>query len=531
MADVQKVSQEGVDVLTSRTGTQKVSQEGVEVLSERSGDMMVSQLGLELLYSDSAMSMFDVFDTPAYVDTASLVDTSGTEATSSEPMIWSTDLRKRGNTRTEHSPCGHWHKVRPAPTYNPGPYQGRWIYPTVQWNTPYMYAYELDPHNTTLSTHLFGRDYVVKVDLSQSPPVMVDRLKLRCTYTGSFDPWRLDPAGKGPFCIAKDGTRLFYMLRHYIYHWYSGASDTTHTELVEVDITGSSMKVVRISMLSDFFSSTGDYIVDGCANSLYSFWVTASNKLIKIANGTHQIVSVTALPYSPSTIDIDREWNRLYIGVYNDYHSTTHYRMNEALAVDGIFPFKSVKYLREVDDWLYLACDQFSLLQHSPHHIVGKDWYNLNTNYYHGGTVSDYIQQVFQSRALYEDGDYRESEVYALIMVNNVSGSNILCCLDTIRAKTSVGAVYADTNHMNLLGSKDISYWAGHGYGVAFDWEWSSMAVMAYTNLVIAHLRYKERSSETGTTGLYLNWLACFGADPTFPALSDSAIANCNWHY
>ena len=503
MADLQKTSQVITEVATQNVGKQKTSQVIVEVATVNTG-----------------LSQFDTFVTPTSdFDTSIPVDTTYgvTYNTDNEPMIWSMDLRKRVNTRTQHFPCGHWHKRKAIghaePDYFSNPStQGRCVYPSVQYNTPYMYVLEIDPRNGTLGEFPPQTTSVIKIDLSQSPPVALERLVLGSEYYGTFDGGRLDPAQIGPWCINKEGTRLFYVLRHYDYHWVAGYTDSKNAELVEVDITGTYMVTVKITMFTSLFSVNTENAIDMCANNHYVFILTNSGKIIKVSAGGHAIVDTLSVGTGVKTFDIDREWNRIFFCDYLGdwvYPSSYYYRYDTDFNLESKWTYYGVKNLiREVNNWLVMDCVHFNFPNVDKLHRCGRDW----TVSPSGASVAlsnvSFLQQIF---------DIRSEKLYLLNMQNDMSGHNYLYCL---YAPDDL----SDATDMTVAGTKDISYWAGHGYGLSFDWCWSSMAVMDALGTVIAHLRYKEDSVNTGLNGLYYNWLATFSADSSFTELTDSAI-------
>jgi hypothetical protein len=436
------------------------------------------------------------------------VNYTGSE--SAEPQVWTTDLRKRPNrTTAKHIPCGHWHKrkVSATPTDeltfvdNPT-YQGRWVYPTTRFNTHYMYILEIDPRNTTLGEYGNGITSVVKVDLSASPPIATERLVLNSTYCGTFDPFRLLPAQRGPFCINKSGTRLFYLLRNYDYHWVAGYSPDRHAELIEVDITGTYMETVKKTILTDFFTLNTHVVNDCCADDDYSYWSLSDStgRIVKIANGTHTIAQDYSIGVA-STASIDCEGDYLYWAYKTASYVSSFIRSDKSFNIitNQVITQEPGRLFRIFDSILYASVERNSLLYRNPILKYDTDWVRDTGFYWIDGNI-DYMQQIF---------GVRSGNLYILHMHPNTTGSNYLHCIDK-----NVGTDIAD---------KSISYWAGHGSG-SFDWCWSSMAVIDPLSDVIAHLRYKESDVNTGPTGLYKNWLATFSADSGFTELTDSAI-------
>ncbi len=488
---------------------QRTSQIIGEVATLNIGEQRTSQIIGEVSTINSGLSWFDVPDTPIDLldPTVPINDYNpfggGTVTPGSyneEPMIWSMDLSRRKNTAKQHFPCGHWHTVRPVtvPPITYPPTAGRWIYPEGQYGTDYIYVLEIDPAGL-IAPNLPN---VVKIDMSTSPPTAVETLRLTTEYTGyfprTFFTWYTIQAG--PSCMNKSGTRIFYILRDYD----SGGPNTltANVELVEIDITGTYMEVVKITKFTDLVSSSSDRIMAMCANNHYVFILTEDKKLIKVSAEAHIKVSEITLSIMPGYMDIDKSWNRIFLALEISTYTSEYQRYNENLELEHITIYRRCGFIRAVDGYLVESTLYQGLPDINPVSICNCkwEWPIAGTKFTISGN-GDYIQYVFS---------IRDSKLYMLNMANDIGATTRLYCVDT-SAMTSLGYV-------------DITYYCGTEYGKSYDWNSSTMTAQAQSNLRLAHFRYKENTVHTGPEGANKNWLVCFSGDSNFDLLSDSAI-------
>ena len=152
--------------------------------------------------------------------------------------------------------------------------QGPWVAAMAHPGSSNMYVYD--------STY----KRVIKINTSALPPVCQDVLQLPDTPL-DYDMGYGNPGtARGGYCMNEDGTRLWYLLR-----------DGLDCELVEVDITGSYMKIVKTTLFPDLTighppSDPPQNIQDGCSDNIHTYWCPnlLTGRLIKINNATHAIV-------------------------------------------------------------------------------------------------------------------------------------------------------------------------------------------------------------------------------------------------
>lgn len=180
--------------------------------------------------------------------------------------------------------------------------QGPWVAAMTPSGSSTIYVYDIE----------YKR--IIKINTSSLPPTCQDILELSDTpldydkgYAG---------AARGGYCMNKDGTRLWYLLR-----------DGVNCELVEVDITGYFMKKVKSTLFPGLMTNIPptdppQEINDGCSDNIHTYWCInyLPGRIIKINNSTHAIsidkifnfVVMGGVVEPLASIDVDINRDKLY---------------------------------------------------------------------------------------------------------------------------------------------------------------------------------------------------------------------------
>jgi hypothetical protein len=184
--------------------------------------------------------------------------------------------------------------------YGPFP-QGEWVAAKALLDSTKLYLFDIEYRA------------VIKVDTSIIPPICPDALQItESELDYGMGHGACGEGQRGGYCMNKDGTRLWYLFRK-----------DQDCELVEVDISGSSMKKVKSTSFPSLMVGA-ETIQDGCSDNSYTYWCTSrvSGRIIKIRNSDHTIVDDHLFSFDLHgcatnqegivTIDYSEETGRLY---------------------------------------------------------------------------------------------------------------------------------------------------------------------------------------------------------------------------
>lgn len=430
---------------------------------------------------------------------------------------------------TKAEVCGHWHKPVALITVPSPRLQERWTYPVTQFNSPYMYCLEIPWVNAVQSFPRLGINAVIKLDISQTPPVAVERLILRAEYGGLFNPYAINDQQQGSYCISKSGKRIFYILRHYEYHFNPWFTSLPDAELVEISTEGELMQVIKLTKFSDtsLFVNSGERVIDAQATDEHSYWLTNYGRIIQIANGGHEIVrSVAVLGVDPVySFDIHVATNNIYHGSYKPlgFHeppNSTYYRLSSDLELINSGIGYPNNHLRVLDDQVF--CDtHIANLTTRGYILVADLGFNFSNAY---NTLGTNIHNVHYIYPRLVDGNK--------LMVSNVLNNfDIPVYLYSLQARIGMAPISLPGD-LDTLSQLDIKYYGGQGWLIDYDWQSTAESGLCWTAPIIAHVRYKYRDDNTGTGDVNKNWIASFSASSLMTVLSDSAIEYpANSHY
>lgn len=347
-----------------------------------------------------------------------------------------------------HLPCGHWHKNRQGQGGESIP-SGKWVACLNQPNQPYLYLYDITYYS------------IIKVDTSQSPPTVVDRLVVNDSdFNLDYDMgYGMPGTQRGGYCMNKDGTRVWYLFR--------GTGDyADDCRLVEVDVSTTPMTLINSTVIDGLLPTYS--ITDGCADNNYTYWSTSLNtgEIIKLSNSTHTLVEDKLfnfpLPDEPiASIDVDVNNDILY-WIYcgaceygQDFCNAIGHYMRSDTDFNNIVDVEYVGMGGGTHSWQnFVRVYGNYLLQHRAYHPISGPLSRWNLDF---SSPVGYGLQYMQNLLGVIDG-----VIYILQHDNTIADDAHLA---TLSLSTMTG-----------IDSVTVNYYVGHGYLQDYDWEPTSVS-------------------------------------------------------
>jgi hypothetical protein len=385
----------------------------------------------------------------------------------------------------QHNPCGHWHRLESASLKSEPFAAGKWVAAMSQVGTPYIYVYDI----------VYKAVIKIETSTAPTPPIVIENLALESLYDLDYG----TGTQKGGYCINEDSTTLWYMFRE-----VSG-----DCQLIEVDISGTTMSIVKKTTFSGL---NAEEIQDGCANNSYVFWAVEKidGRIIKIAITDHSILDDHLFGFNLPACAGNLE------GIRN-------------IAIDG-----SNLYWNYVRD--YTSCSPPIYYNAGTHHIISDLDFGIIVELLEFGSGAStpqwqnmlrvYNNQVFQHRSYHpSDGPIARRDIGTLISsgsinmqyLRNIFGlvSFRLFTIMHINNPSLATRIYCiDSNTMTSIVYVDVSSYAGQPSG--YDWDPTYVSAMNVQNRVILLFRYNNIESK--------NYAASFKADNSLDFICDTAL-------
>ena len=390
--------------------------------------------------------------------------------------------------------------------------QGKWVAAMSQPDTDFVYLYDIT------------YKAVIKLQLL-SPPVVTDTLALEPLYDLDYDMGDGGPGSQhGAYCMNKDGTRLWYLFREHPVSTYPVYP--MNCELIEVDISGIIMKVVKKTTFTDLVPAivlpdTYEAINDGCSDDTHTYWCTSlvKGRIIKIRNSDHEIVAdavfnfIGPIPGSGgsdrgiSSMDVDRDRGSILFQFVRDAYPTYNAclaTVRSNLALDDLITGWLCGSGARANLWPDMVRaypdtgDQGYVMYHNAYHPS-------NGPLRHGNTISFYkFNGEAQVEYLQNMLGFCDDKFFILWHENSVHHPAYL------------SSVIVTTDQVQVLGSKDVSYYAGQIYPPGgYDWDGTSVSAMNIQTKTIIIVRYNNVEEQ--------NYVACFAAADDITFVSDMA--------
>ena len=405
----------------------------------------------------------------------------------------------------QHLPCGHWHKQYvPIPSKVPV-VTGKWVAAMSRPGTPYIYLYDI------------AYKAVIKLDTSVNPVILAEILSLDSAYALDCDMGRGSPgAQRGGYCMNKDGTRIWYLFSE-------STGDRSDCQLIEVNISGSAMSVVRKTSFpnlvpSDPFPSfNNEQIEDGCSNNNYTYWCTnlIAGRVIKIRNSDHSIVDDHTFNYpivaggggqdeGIKTIDIDS--GKLYWVYVRDHHSASpsynacRHLIRSDTDLTEEFDSTACGSGASIPGWqnMIRIYSGFVLHHKAYHPSFGYLRKRKKTDFSIASPTSYIVQEYLQNILGVKSGN-----LFTLMYVNSIAEPGFLYCID-----------FSDM--ANIFTKLDISHYTGRGYLAPYDWDETSVSAMNEQTGTIIIVRYHNIELK--------NYVACFEANSGMDLICDEGL-------
>ena len=454
----------------------------------------------------------------------------------------------------QHSPCGHWHRVRVSEKKFPS---GRWVAAMSQPNTPYIYVYDIT------------QKAVIRIDTSVIPVFVANRLEINSTYGLDYDMGRGNPGSQyGGYCMNKDGSRIWYLFT-------DATGNRSDAELIEVDISQDTMIVVGSTLFNNLVpsspwpSSNNERINDGCSDDTYTYWCTnlIAGRVIKIRNSDHSIINDHTFNYAIqcggggfdagiASIDFDKNTEKLYwiycrnhLGCSPEYNACRHLiqsNTNLAEEVDevtcgtgihtpgwqnmiriysnhilhhqayypgtGLFMKRTLDFSKEdtvTGSHFYQWCcikDHHAAMSDRPTSGANYATYwgvwdqQLGGNVWQAGKA--YHSFVIEQEYLQNILGVKDGNVFTLMHLSSVSHPAFLYCINF--------------SNMEEVSKLDVTSYTGQEYPSLGLCDWTSVSALNDETGVIAIFRYYNAYER--------NYVACFSADSSLDRLCDVAL-------
>ena len=402
----------------------------------------------------------------------------------------------------QHLPCGHWHKKYiPTPTREPI-VTGKWVAAMQQPGTPYIYLYDI------------AYKAVIKLDTSANPIVFAETLSLDSAYALDYDMGRGNPGTqRGGYCMNKDGTRIWYLFSE-------STGDRSDCQLIEVDISGPTMSIIRKTSFPNLVPSNpspsfnNERIEDGCSSNNYTYWCTnlIAGRIIKIQNSNHAIADDHTFNYpivgsggfDQGISSIELGSGKLYWIYCRDHHGAVpeynacrhHIRADfnlvadiDNVACDSGFPTPGWQNI--------IRIYSNYILQHRAYYpssgpLMKREPGTLDLVLPAGGSSinQEYLQNILGVKG---------GKVFTLMYVNSAGHPGYLYCID-----------FSDMTEISKL---DVSYYAGQSPQI---WEWTSVSALNIQTGVIIIARYHPTEER--------NYVACFEANSGLDLICDEPL-------
>ena len=399
--------------------------------------------------------------------------------------------------------------------------QGKWVAAMSQPDTDFVYLYDIT------------YKAVIKLQLL-SPPVVTDTLALEPLYILDYNMGYGNPGSqRGGYCMNKDGTRLWYLFRDR--HSIGSGEEPGEVpsiiprscQLIEVDISGIVMKIVKKTVFTDLVPAvvlpdTIEAINDGCSDDTHTYWCTslAKGRIIQIRNGDHEIVAyavfhfICPIPGSGgsstgiSSIDVDVGRGSILFQFVRDAcpsHNACLATVRSNLALDDLITGWICGSGAQANFWPDMvraypdADDQGCVMYHNAYHPS-------NGPLRHGNTISFYkFNGEAQVEYLQNMLGFCDDKFLILWHENSAPHSAYL------------SSVMVTADQVQVLGSKDVSKYAGCGWWSEnpYDWDFTMVSALNHQTKTIILVRYNNVKEQ--------NYVACFAAVDGIAVISDTA--------
>ena len=392
--------------------------------------------------------------------------------------------------------------------------QGKWIAAMSQPDTDFVYLYDLTYKS------------VIKLQLLPIP-VVTDTLALEPLYDLDYGMGYGYPGGqRGGYCMNKDGSRLWYLFR----------DDTTpvpptlpmNCELIEVDISGIIMKLVKKTVFSDLapavvIPDTYERINDGCSDNTHTYWCTSmvAGRIIKIRNSDHEITKDIVFAFMGpvggtmgqdkgiSSIDVDEGRGSILFQFVRDAYGNFDWNtclgtVRSNLALDDLITGWDCKGGAQAGFWPDMVrvypdeSDQGFVMYHNAYHpSLGplKHGNTISFYKYTGEVNVQYLQNML---------GFCGGKFFVLWHVNSAA------------RQTALSSMAVLTTTMSMEHSVDVSDYAGQSYiEPVYDWDPTSVSALNLQTRTIIMVRYNNVEEQ--------NYVACFSADDNLTLISDNA--------